>query len=81
MSCFLTHSYYFFIPGLKRPFSANLSHRSFPSSGLTVDSPDCLVTDTSEHIRFLLFSFSVFHFLVFGSVRWIKLTCRLLSAR
>jgi len=31
-------------------------------------------TVTSEHIRFLLFSFSVLHFLVVGSVRWIKLT-------
>ena len=28
-----------------------------------------LFTDTSEHIRFLLFSFPVFHFLVVGSVR------------
>jgi len=28
-----------------------------------------LFTDTPEHIRFLLFSFSVFHFLVVGSVR------------
>jgi len=28
-----------------------------------------LFTDTSEHIRFLLFSFSLFHFLVVGSVR------------
>jgi len=27
------------------------------------------VTDTSEHIRLLPFSFSVFHFLVFGSMQ------------
>ena len=27
-----------------------------------------LFTDTSEHIRYLLFSFSAFHFLVVGSV-------------
>ena len=36
--------------------------------------PRGLFIDTSEHIRFLLFSFSVFHFLVFGSMRQIKLT-------
>ena len=34
-----------------------------------------LFTDASEHIRFLLFSFSLFHFfLVFGSMPQIKLT-------
>jgi len=38
-----------------------------------MDSPK-LFADTSEHICFLLFSFSVFHFLVVGSVRYIKLT-------
>jgi len=31
-------------------------------------------TVSSEHIRFLLFSFSVLHFLVVVSVRYIKLT-------
>ena len=52
-----------FIPGLKPSFSANPSHllpdwlNGFPG----------LFTDTSDHIRFLLFSFFCFHF--FGSVR------------
>jgi len=60
-----------FIPRLKPSFSANPSHRILPF--LLQDSlhgfPG-LFTDTSEHIRFfLLFSFSVFHFLVVGSVR------------
>jgi len=52
-----------FIPGLKPSFSANPSHRSLQ---------DWLhgFTDTSEHIRFLLYSFfSVFPLLVVGSVR------------
>jgi len=44
-----------------------MTQPSFSSSGLT-DSPDQF-TDSSEHIRFLLLSFSVFHFLVVGSVR------------
>ena len=57
-------------PGLKLSFSANLSHHSFPF--LLPDWLDGfprLFTDTSQQIRFSLFSFSVFHFLVFGSVR------------
>jgi len=51
-----------FSPGLKPSFSANPSHHSpsFSSSGLTTWIPRGLFTDTSEHIRFLLFSFSVF---------------------
>ena len=63
-----------FIPGLKPSFSANPSHRSlsFSSSGLTtrlftVDYRLFRPTVTSEHMRFLLFSFSVLHFLVVGS--------------
>jgi len=36
--------------------------------GLTSRIPHGLSTDTSEHIRLLLSSFSVFHFLVVGSV-------------
>jgi len=44
-----------------------MTQPSFSSSGLT-DSTDQF-TDSSEHIRFLLLSFSVFHFLVVGSVR------------
>jgi len=47
-----------FIPGVKPSFS---------SSGLTAWFPR-LFTVTSEHIRFLRFSFSVLHFLVVGSV-------------
>jgi len=50
-----------FIPGLKRSFSANPSHRSLPF--LLQDWLHRflgLFTDTSEHICFLLFSFSVF---------------------
>jgi len=38
-----------------------------------MDSPDCLLTLLSICV-FLLFSFSVFHFLVVGSVRLTKLT-------
>ena len=66
---------YSFIPGLNPSFSANPSHRSLPFL-----LPDWLhrfpglFTATLEHIRFLLFSFSVFHFLVFGSVWQIMLT-------
>jgi len=37
---------------------------SFSSSGLTPRIPRGLFTDTSEHIRFLHFSFSAFHFVV-----------------
>jgi len=62
-----THS---FFPGLKPSFSANPSHCSgaalpfFYLNIYYVDSPDCL-----------LFSFFLFlHFLVVGSVRYIKLT-------
>jgi len=54
---------HFFIPGLTPSFSANLSHRSLPF--LLQDRLhefSGLFTDTSEHIRFLLFSFPVFHF-------------------
>jgi len=60
-----------FIPGLKPFFSANPSHRSLPffSSGLTPRIPRGQFTDTSEHIRFLLFSFSVFPLSVVGSTR------------
>ena len=63
-----------FIPGLKPSFSANPSHRSlsFSSSGLTTWIPETF-TDTSEHIRFYFLVF-FFHFLVVGSMRWIKLT-------
>jgi len=49
-----------FIPGLKPSFSANPSHRGFPfllRDGLNGSTE--LFTDTSYHIRFLLFSFSV----------------------
>jgi len=73
----LPHS---FIPRLKPSFSANPSpsHRSlsFSSSALTPHGFRGLFTDTSEDIRFLFFSFSVFflHFLVVGSVQQIKLT-------
>jgi len=49
-----THS---FIPGLKPSFSANPSHRSLPI--LLQDRLHGLFTDTSEHIRFFLFSLSV----------------------
>ena len=52
-----------FIPGLKPFFFANSSLRSLPF--LLQDSlrgfPK-LFTNTSKHIHFLLFSFSVFHF-------------------
>ena len=49
-----------FIPDLKPSFSANPSHHSFFSfSGLTPWIPGLFI-DTSEHIRFLLISFSVF---------------------
>ena len=39
----------------------------------STDSPDYVCTDTSEHMFIFYFSFSVFHFLVVGSVRWIRL--------
>ena len=77
-----TYTYYYsinphhsFIPGLKTFFSANPSQCSLPF--LLQDwlhrFPG-LFTNTSEHIRFLLFSFSgFFSILVVGSVREIKL--------
>ena len=68
------HSIGYFIPGLKPSFSANPSHCSLPFF-FRIDcmySPR-LFTVTSEHICFLLFSFFVLHFLVVGSVRYIKL--------
>ena len=52
---------HFFIPGLKPSFSANPFHRSLPF--LLQDwlhGFPGLFTDTSEHIRFLLFSFFLF---------------------
>jgi len=52
---------------LKHSFSANPSRCSLPF--LLQNWLRGLFTDTYEHIRFLLFSFSVFHFLVVGSVR------------
>ena len=40
-----------------------------------MDSPDCLLILRPEHFRFfLLFTFSVFHFLVVCSVLWVKPT-------
>jgi len=57
----LFHHPHSFIPGLKPSFSANPSHSSLPFllqdwlHGFTG-----LFTDTSEHIRFLLFSFFLF---------------------
>ena len=62
-----THS---FIPGLKPSFSVNPTHRS-----LSFSLQDWLhgfsktFTVTSVHIRFLLFRFSVLHFLVVVSVQ------------
>jgi len=58
-----------FIPGLKPSFSANIPTAAFLFFFRTdyTDSP--LFTVTSEHILFLLFSFSVLHVLVVGSVR------------
>ena len=55
-----------FIPDLKPSFSANPSHRGLQN---WLHGFPRLSTDTYEHICFLLFSFSVFHFLVVGSVR------------
>ena len=52
---------------LNIPFSAVPSHHSLPFLLFRTDSG--LFTDTSEHIHFLLFSFSVFPFLVVDSVR------------
>jgi len=55
-------------------FSADPSHRSLPFLFQNwLSGFPGLFTDTSEHICFLLFSFSVFHFLVVGSVQQIKL--------
>jgi len=72
---YIYYSYYsitthVFIPGLKRSFSANPSHRSLPFFLRTdsTDSPDCLVLLLRISI-FLLFSFSVLHFLFVVSVR------------
>jgi len=65
---FITHS--LFHSRLKTFFFC----KSFPlqlfvsSSGLTLRIPRTVV-DISEHIRFLLLSFSVLHFLVVVSVR------------
>jgi len=39
------------------------------------------LTDTSEQLCFYFCSFSFFHFLVFGSVQKIKLTCVSFSAQ
>jgi len=39
------------------------------SVGLTPRIPQTVYTDTCEHIVFFLFSFSVFYFLVVGSMR------------
>ena len=52
---------YSFIPGLKRSFSANLSHRSLPFFFETnyMDSPDCSLLLLSISV-FLLLSFSAF---------------------
>ena len=48
------------IPGLKPSFSANPSYRSLPFLQDRLHGFPALFTDTSEHTRFLLFSFSVF---------------------
>ena len=59
-----------FIPGLKTSISANPSRRSLPF--LLQDwlrGFPRLCTGTSEHMRLSLFSFSVLHVLVVGSVR------------
>jgi len=53
-------------------FCVCFSH-SFSSSGLITWIPQTF-TVTYEHVRFLLFSFSVLHLLVVVSVRQIKLT-------
>jgi len=60
-----------FIPRLKLPFSANPPPRCLPFLLRDwLDGLPALFIDTSEHIRFLLFSFfSVFHLVVVGSVR------------
>jgi len=64
-----------FIPGLKPSFSANPSHCSLPFLYQNwLHGFPGLFADTSEHIRFLLFSFLFLHFLVVGSVRYIKPT-------
>ena len=60
----------FFIPGLKPPLYANHSHCSLPFL-----LQDWLDGFPRLFICFLLFSFALFHFLVFGSVWKIKLTC------
>ena len=48
-----------FIPALKPSFSANL-YRNLPFLQDRLHGFPALFTDTSEHTRFLLFSFSVF---------------------
>jgi len=58
-----------FIPGLKPSFSANPSQHSIPFFRTDYIDSLGLFTYTSEHIRFSLFSFSVFHFLLVGSMR------------
>jgi len=53
-----------------RPSLRGLQRRL--GGGLSLPKPKLSyvpVTDTSEHIRLLPFSFSVFHFLVFGSMQ------------
>ena len=56
--------------GLNLPFLQILPTVAFLFFPRTDSTPSPgIFTDTSEHIRFLLFSFSVFHFLVVGSVR------------
>ena len=55
-----------FTRGLKPSFSANPSHRSlsFSFSGLATWIPQTFTDLTSEHDLFLLFTFTVLHFLV-----------------
>jgi len=47
----------------------NIRHRLFQRVPISFS----LYTDTSEHIRLFTVYFSVLHFLVFGSVRLIKM--------
>ena len=69
-----------FIPDLKPSFSANPSHcsLSFSSFGLTTRIPQTF-TVTSEHIRFLLFSFSVFT--LFSRRAHVKIASRIVPYR
>jgi len=70
--CVIIHHPHFYVPGLKPSFYANPSHLLV---SLLVLLQDCLhgfpglFTDTSEHTPFLLFTFSIFHFLVFCFLR------------